>query len=156
MRNRISHRRRRALPSKIPMLVALALYCGASFAATTVINVQLEDPSTGASVHAMHIALDRDNVKAGKVTFQAVNQSKEQVHELIVVRADPKQATLPYDEKKSEVVEKRIHHLGEIGDLKPGATGKITLNLKPGDYVLICNQPGHYKAGMSTPFTVVK
>jgi len=26
--------------------------------------------------------------------------------------------------------------------------------LKPADYLLICNQPGHYKAGMRVNFTV--
>jgi uncharacterized cupredoxin-like copper-binding protein len=104
----------------------------------------------------MHIAVDRDSVPAGKVTFRAVNQSKDQVHELIVVRTEPGQMTLPYDEKKGEVTEKRIHHLGEIADLKPGASGKMTLNLKPGSYLLICNQPGHYKGGMTTALSVTK
>jgi uncharacterized cupredoxin-like copper-binding protein len=138
-------------------LVVVALLCPIPAAAgTSVVNVQLQDPSTEASIHSMHIALDRDSVPAGKVTFRAVNQSKDQVHELIVVRTESAQATLPYDEKKGEVVEKRIRHLGEIADLKPGASGKMTLNLKPGSYVLICNQPGHYKAGMTTALSVTK
>jgi uncharacterized cupredoxin-like copper-binding protein len=104
----------------------------------------------------MHIALDRDSAPAGKVTFRAVNESKDQVHELIVVRTESAQAALPYDEKKAEVIEKRIHHLGEIADLKPGRSGAMTLSLRPGAYLLICNQPGHYKAGMSMAFTVTK
>jgi uncharacterized cupredoxin-like copper-binding protein len=54
------------------------------------------------------------------------------------------------------VIEKRIHHLGEISDLKPGAKGTMTLDLKPGSYVVICNQPGHYKAGMMTALTVTR
>jgi uncharacterized cupredoxin-like copper-binding protein len=28
------------------------------------------------------------------------------------------------------------------------------LNLKAGTYLLLCNQPGHYKAGMSTKLVV--
>jgi uncharacterized cupredoxin-like copper-binding protein len=137
-------------------LVALALLRPTPTAAATVVNVQLQDPSTAASVQSMHIAVDRDSVPAGKVTFRAVNQSKDQIHELIVVRTDPGQMTLPYDEKKGEVIEKRIHPLGEIADLKPGASGKMTLDLKPGSYLLICNQPGHYKAGITTAFSVTK
>ena len=49
-----------------------------------------------------------------------------------------------------------MHSLGEITDLKPGAHGKLTLNLKPGSYLLICNEPGHYKAGMTAPLLVEK
>lgn len=144
------------VPLGAACLVALALLCPTLAAAATVVNVQLQDPSTAASVPSMHIAVDRDSVPVGKVTFRAVNQSKDQIHELIVVRTDPGQMTLPYDEKKGEVIEKRIHHLGEIADLKPGASGKMTLNLKAGSYFLICNQPGHYKAGMTAALTVTK
>jgi uncharacterized cupredoxin-like copper-binding protein len=136
--------------------VALALLWPVAAAAATVVNIQLQDPSTGANSQAMHIAADRDSVPAGKVTFRATNQSKDQIHELIVVRTEPGQMTLPYDEKKGEVIEKRVHHLGEIADLKPGASGKMTLNLKPGSYLLICNQPGHYQGGMTTALTVTK
>jgi uncharacterized cupredoxin-like copper-binding protein len=137
------------------LLFVSSLVCGGSAAAATVIKVSLQDHSTEASIASMHIVVDRDSAPAGKITFRAVNQSKDQVHELIVVRSDSAQA-LPYDEKKQEVVEKRIRHLGEIADLKPGRSGSLTLNLGPGSYVLICNQPGHYKAGMSTPFSVTK
>ena len=124
--------------------------------AATVVNVKLQDPTADAALSGMHIAVDRDSVPAGKVTFRAVNQSKDQVHELLFVRIDSPQAALPYDEKKQEVIEKRIRRLGEVGDLKPGRAGTLTLNVKPGSYLLICNQPGHYKAGMSTPFSVTK
>jgi uncharacterized cupredoxin-like copper-binding protein len=135
------------------LLPSLALLSSGPACAATVVHASLQDPSDP-GVSAMHIALDRDSVPAGKVTFRAVNQSKDLVHELIVVRVDTPQATLPYDEKKQEVREKRIRHLGEVADLKPGHSGAMTLNLKPGHYLLICNQPGHYKAGMSAPFTV--
>ena len=30
----------------------------------------------------------------------------------------------------------------------------VTLELKPGSYVLFCNVSGHYAAGQHTPFTV--
>jgi uncharacterized cupredoxin-like copper-binding protein len=138
------------------VILLLALFLPMTATAATVVNVLLQDPSTGAGIPSMHIAVDPDKVPAGKVTFRAVNQSKDQVHELIVVRTDPGQGSLPYDEKKGEVVEKRIRHLGEIADLKPGSSGKMTLNLKPGSYVLICNQPGHYKAGMTAALSVTK
>ena len=140
--------------ARAALVLPLALSCQAALAATLV-NARLMDPSTNASISKMQIALDHDTVPAGKVTFRAVNESKDQVHELIVVRADAHTA-LPYDGRKNEVIEKRIHHLGEISDLKPGAKGTMMLDLKPGSYVVICNQPGHYKAGMMAALTVTK
>ncbi len=130
-----------------------------SLAATkeaAVVNVQLQDMDAQPASPAMRISIDHDRVKAGRVTFRAVNKSAHLVHEMIVVRENPKQAELPYDEKRATVVEKRIRHLGEIEDLAPGASGSLTLDLAPGSYLLICNQPGHYKAGMVTRLSVVK
>jgi uncharacterized cupredoxin-like copper-binding protein len=78
------------------------------------------------------------------------------VHEVLVVPAPPPRTLLPYDSKSNVLIEKRIHSLGEISELKPGAKGKLALSLKPGTYLLLCNQPGHYKAGMATTLVVDK
>jgi len=61
---------------------------------------------------------------------------------------------LPYDDRQGAVIEKRIKDLGEVPDLPAGKSGSITLRLGPGSYLLICNQPNHYKAGMWTRLTV--
>jgi len=138
------------------LLLSLAAFSSLTIAATTVVNVRLEDSSSDPTIGNMRMSLDHATVAAGRVTFRAKNQSKNLIHEVIVVKIDPKKPALPYDEKKGEVVEKQIHHLGEMSDLKPGASGAITLSLKPGSYVLICNQPGHYKAGMAANLFVSK
>jgi uncharacterized cupredoxin-like copper-binding protein len=44
--------------------------------------------------------------------------------------------------------------LGEVEELQPGESGQLTLNLKLGSYLLICNKPGHLHAGMWSKFTV--
>ena len=44
--------------------------------------------------------------------------------------------------------------VGEIGEIKPGTTGTVTLDLAPGQYVLVCNLPKHYAQGMRVAFTV--
>jgi len=121
-----------------------------------VVAITLQDPSGDSSVSGMVIKIDTPTVKAGRVTLQAVNQSKSLVHEVLVVPAPPVGRELPYDTKKDMVMEKGVHSLGEISDLKPGARGKLTLNLRPGTYLLLCNEPGHYKAGMSTSLVVEK
>ena len=142
--------------TSVVLLLSLATFSSATVAATTVVNVLLEDSNSDSAMGNMRISLDHTTVTAGRVTFRAMNRSKNLIHEVIVVRIDPKKSALPYDEKKGEVIEKQIRHLGEISNLKPGAAGAITLSLKPGSYVLICNQPGHYKAGMVANLSVNK
>jgi uncharacterized cupredoxin-like copper-binding protein len=144
-----------------PLVHAALLFSLAAFSATTAkaaatVNVLLDDSSSDPTATHMRLSLDHSSIAAGRVTIRAQNQSKNLVHEVIVVRVDPKKPELPYDEKKAQVIEKQIHRMGEIADLKPGATRAITLGLKPGAYLLICNQPGHYKAGMVASLTVNK
>ena len=128
-----------------------------AYAATAqIIAVTLQDPSVDPSNSGMAIKADTTKVKAGRVTLEAVNRSKDLVHEVLVVPAPSDGKELPYDTKTSTIIEKRVHSLGEISELKPGARGKLTLNLKAGTYLLLCNQPGHYKSGMSTKLVVEK
>ena len=42
----------------------------------------------------------------------------------------------------------------EIGDIQPGQTKTLSLNLKAGHYALICSLAGHYKAGRHASLTV--
>jgi uncharacterized cupredoxin-like copper-binding protein len=128
-----------------------------AYAATAqIVAVTLQDPSVDPSNSGMVIKADTTKVKAGRVTLEAVNRSKDLVHEMLVVPAPSDGKELPYDTKTSTIIEKRVHSLGEISELKPGARGKLTLNLKAGTYLLLCNQPGHYKSGMSTKLVVEK
>lgn len=138
--------------------VAVGLLVPVTRAATPpqVVSVKLQD-SGESTMAGMRVVLDTESVKSGRVTLSAENQSKQNlVHEVVVVAAPARGRALPYDEKKEEVIESHVRKLGEIAELKPGASGKLTLNLKPGTYLLICNQPGHYKAGMSATLIVEK
>lgn len=125
------------------------LLAGAANAAAPAqsLGIKLQDSSTDPSLAHMRIILDHNALKPGRVTLQAENQSKTLVHEVLIVRDDGAKE-FPFDAKHDRVIENRVRHLGEIADLAPGKTGKLTLNLKPGTYVLFCNQPGHYKDGM--------
>jgi|SRR5689334_8049978 len=150
------------MPLKQPLVTALlaiglspgALTSNAQGAAPQIVAITLQDASVDPSKSGMAIKTDTAKVKAGRVTLDAVNLSKDLVHEVLVVPALPEGKELPYDVKTNTVVEKRAHSLGEISELKPGAHGKVTLTLKPGTYLLFCNQPGHYKSGMSTNLVV--
>lgn len=116
----------------------------------------MQDPSTRSDIHAMQMLANPASVRPGAVTFHATNESKTLIHEMLVVKVQSLGEKLPYDRKTSQVIESRVKDLGEISDLKPGTSGSLTLNLKPGDYLLLCNQPGHYQKGMWAKFTVLR
>jgi uncharacterized cupredoxin-like copper-binding protein len=101
-----------------------------------------------ASLKEWSITDKQQTVKAGKVTFNASNDGSAP-HELVVLKTDKPAGDLG---SGSEVSEK--DSVGEVSDIQPGASGKKTLDLKPGKYVLICNLPGHYAQGMHTSLVV--
>lgn len=112
-------------------------------------------PGFGMMGHGMmFIRIDHDSVKAGKVEFDVANLSASELHELVVVAVDSPDAALPYDYNTWRVLEEQIKVIGETEEMKPDATAKLEMELTPGSYLLICNLPGHYAAGMVVPLTV--
>ena len=102
----------------------------------------------------MSIRTNVSAVKAGNIAFDIANLSRSIVHEVLVVAVDNPNAPLPYDFNAAEVPEKQIKVIGEMEDMEPNAEKTLDLDLKPGSYLLICNLPGHYAAGMWTALTV--
>jgi uncharacterized cupredoxin-like copper-binding protein len=86
--------------------------------------------------------------RAGKVTFVVKNIGKV-THEFVVVKTDKPAGNLLHGSEADET-----GAVGEIGELKPGATKKLQLTLKKGHYALLCNIMGHYKAGQFADFYV--
>jgi uncharacterized cupredoxin-like copper-binding protein len=105
-----------------------------------------------AGVRTIHVKLgemwvkpDYTSVKAGKVTFAATNTGQVE-HELMIERVPLKMdgPGRPNEEAAQ----------GMIEDMEPGDSGKMTLKLAPGSYVLFCNVTGHYAAGQHVRFNV--
>lgn len=103
---------------------------------------------------SMGFKLDVSTAPAGEITFTGVNDSKDIEHEMILAPLPADGSPLPYDESSGRVDEDAAGALGEISELQPGEKGTLTLHLKAGDYILFCNIPAHYMAGMWTLFTV--
>jgi len=101
----------------------------------------------------MGVKLSIDRVKAGKITFDVKNDAKETIHEMLVFpladNIGPK-----INDNEGRIDEDIAHSLGEVSETDPGKTGKLTLNLKPGKYLITCNLPGHYMNGMWSLLTV--
>jgi uncharacterized cupredoxin-like copper-binding protein len=91
---------------------------------------------------------------AGKVRVTAVNDGKK-AHEVLVVRARRGHALPRRGGRIDEAaLESDDLVIGEIADVGPGRSRTKTFTLEKGSYVLFCNLPGHYKAGMKARLTV--
>lgn len=86
----------------------------------------------------------------GKVTFVVRNAGKL-THEFVVIKS-AKLADHLAAPGEREASEKGA--VGEIEELKPGETKRVTLTLAKGHYSLICNLPGHYLQGQFLDFYV--
>ncbi len=107
------------------------------------------------------VLVSQGAVSAGTVSLRVLNQGAA-THELVVL---PLPAGQPagartvgtdgqVDETGSLGEASRSCGAGEGDGITAGATGWVTLTLKPGRYELICNLPGHYAAGMHTELDV--
>src|SRR5262249_19045968 len=84
---------------------------------------------------------------AGKVTFH-VHNTGTITHEFVVLKTNKDAGALLKGARADET-----GNVGETGDRQAGARKTIALKLAPGHYALICNLPGHYKAGQYVNFT---
>ena len=109
---------------------------------------------SGMMMGMMSIRLDKPTIKAGTVIFDVTNWSRSIVHEVLIVSVDTQTAALPYDYAQARVPEEQVKVLGEAEDLQPNASKTFEVALTPGSYLLICNVPGHYAAGMVAPLSV--
>ncbi len=111
-----------------------------------------EDAATTISVALEDFTLTPDAATAshGEITFAAQNLGSTP-HELLVVRTDLAPDALPAN---GEVDETDLEIVVRLSDIEAGMSVAGVVELEPGDYVLLCNVPGHYTLGMSAAFTL--
>jgi uncharacterized cupredoxin-like copper-binding protein len=128
----------------LPLLMLLLNACAAVSGAPAPITTTLTDTS---------ITLSAASVKAGDVVFRITNTSMMELHELVVITTDlPTDQLIP--DASGRLDESTLTSMGEEGDITMHQSVDFPLKLAPGRYLLICNLPGHYQAGMHTVFTV--
>ena len=155
--------------ARILCISALALAAAAPAMADATVTASLWDKGVmdmskpmmmGMGMHAnmkmamMGINIDQKSVAAGKITFDVTNASKETIHEMLVAPITDENVVLPFIANENRVDEEAAKDLGEVSELDPEKSGTLTLDLKPGNYVLYCNIPGHFMAGMWTVLNV--
>jgi uncharacterized cupredoxin-like copper-binding protein len=102
----------------------------------------------GVTLKEMRILPAQPTVSRGQVTLVARNSGTVE-HELVVIRTSN-----PLKIRNFKAVEPEANKAGEVEDVAPGTAKRVTLNLQPGKYLLICNIVGHYQLGMSAPLVV--
>ena len=91
---------------------------------------------------------------AGELTFDITNDA-EQTHEFVIFKTDLAPDALPVgDDGDVDEEGEGVEHIDEIEDITGGSTQSLTVSLDAGNYVFICNLPGHYEQGMHAAFTV--
>jgi hypothetical protein len=115
-----------------------------------------------ATLKEWQISLSSTTVSAGDVTFNITNNGDKE-HEFVVRKTDAKADSLPLN-ADGEVSEDApeltaVGDPSELAEIKPGSKdGTLTVNLKPGHYVIFCNLHVedllHYQKGMHVDVTV--
>ena len=119
---------------------ATAASAAPAASAARTVNVQLME---------MMVMPSASRVPAGKVTFVVKNTGKLK-HNFVVLKT----SVAP---SKLMMMGTKAMESGQVGKTPvfgPGQTRRLTLTLKAGRYVLLCNVPGHYMAGMRVAFRV--
>ena len=97
----------------------------------------------------------RPTLPAGNYVFVDTNHGGS-AHELVMWKTADPDDRLPMD--KDDRVNEDSPALNSVLDsgssLRPGETRLLATTLDPGHYVLVCNLPGHFKAGMHVDLTV--
>ena len=99
-------------------------------------------------------SMDESSGDAGDLTFDVTNDA-EQTHEFVIFQTDLAEDALPTNEDGDVDEEgEGVTLIDEIEDVEAGSDRSLTVTLDAGNYVFICNLPGHYRQGMHTTFTV--
>ena len=66
----------------------------------------------------------------------------------------PERPLIRWMSDEAKVNEDEVKVLGDTSELLPNKSASVEVTLSPGSYLLICNVPGHYAAGMAVPLIV--
>ena len=130
----------------------------ASPASTSAVPCETPEQGTGNPVAATEkdfaIGLDAKSSGSGETTFNVHNEGAS-THEFVVFETDLAEDALPVgDDGNVDEEGEGVEHIDEIEDIGNGCDASLTVDLDPGNYVVICNIPGHYAAGMHATLTI--
>ena len=126
----------------------------AAAAALVIPACSSDDGGVGVTLSDFKVEPAETSAAAGELTFDITNDA-EQTHEFVIFKTDLASDALPTN-GDGDVDEEGegVQVVDEIEDIEGGSTPSITVTLDAGNYVFLCNLPGHYRQGMHTTFTV--
>jgi len=124
------------------VVVALVSAAGLAVVAAPPAETAATGKAVGVVLNEWKLVPAQGTLSAGKVTFVVRNKGT-MVHQFVVLRSDRRAGGLPV--KGGKAVE--AGRLGAINSIPRGVSKQLTMSLRPGRYVLICNLLGHYQAG---------
>jgi uncharacterized cupredoxin-like copper-binding protein len=99
------------------------------------------------------VAANPTSTASGQITFNLSNEGAV-VHELVLIRTEIEADALPIASGAVDETSAALEVIDKIQNVAGGGSGNVTAGMPAGNYVLICNVPGHYNAGMHAPLTV--
>ena len=126
----------------------------AAAAALVIPACSSDDGGIDVTVSDFKVEPAETSAPAGELTFDITNDA-EQTHEFVIFKTDLAPDALPVgDDGDVDEEGEGVEHIDEIEDITGGSTQSLTVSLDAGNYVFICNLPGHYEPGMHAAFTV--
>lgn len=122
-------------------VAALAVACGSS--------AEVHDPDVFAHLSEWSIDLSNPRVESGAVDLEVANDGLL-LHELVLVRESEAGSSLTTVNGVVDLAGLGTRLIGEVAELSPDDDIRATIDLPPGRYVVFCNIPGHFDAGMHT------
>lgn len=135
------------------VVASAAIIAGAALAAQACGGGASSPITVKATEKDFAINVDQGSVTHGKLQLQVTNEGPSE-HELVVLKTDDAADDLPVSDGQAEEDSEGVEHVDEVEQLSAGQTDQLDLNLDAGNYVLICNLPGHYSQGMRIAFRV--
>ena len=104
------------------------------------------------------IEMSANSAKSGEIVFHVHNDATDLTHEFVIFKTDLPPDQLPLNAEEAVDEEGAgVTHIDEV-ELEVGQSADLTVNLEPGNYVMICNindnNEMHYMHGMYVAFTV--
>lgn len=136
----------------------------ATFVQPTLANPELSHEPIVVTLKDFQVHPSTTQANSGWLTFKAVNDGNN-IHELVILQTDMNPAKLPRKEAKNlegiateylvNEEDARIKIIDEIKEFPSGTSQEKKIHLKPGQYVLFCNIPGHYDKGMYSSLLIL-
>jgi uncharacterized cupredoxin-like copper-binding protein len=110
-------------------------------------------PQVGVTLDEYAVKLSQSSTAPGKVTFKVHNAGREK-HEFVILRTDLNAGALPQEAGKVNEEAPGIEHVDELDGVDAGQDKTLTVALKPGTYLFVCNIPEHAHQGMVARFKI--